>query len=791
MIKYIRIGIISLGLFLTGTLAYTMWSAYSRNRLEKTAMGTDVIAAREAVVELAGKGDDRSVHSLIRIFGNHPDRSVVEITKILLLKSNNMMPEKPFPKYEYILEDPVFSVNGKVLILTDGKIPEWIQDLYINAIVKRLGIPVWIEKYPFDFNAQEYPYRKQYEMTGMLGKVFRHISGRGGKVVLVTDKDTFVKGQKWDTGCSAVYGPGSVVSIKRLNPEFWGNKKDLELYKKRLTKVLLHELAHTLIPSDKHCKRWGCLLHKTESLGDIDKLPLYLCPVCEALQEQGLKAIQEYFLKHREEEIVEPKHETEERTEELEPSTAQGYIRWLYREEPEKRETAIAKLPNFKQKKPIIVIHLKLLQQWDPLLRDKTQAAIRKIGGLNREHVLDLVQLFQNINPQIQRHALNTIENMGTTAKEAAPYIENYLRRDPVWEWSAKCALNSINRHDTIAEFTPDSEVSELWAKIQNSDLGNLNRNDMENLAGKAGTSKQALLCLKAALSKFSKEVNHIRIHNKRLYSQVRQELRNAYRVPLPKGIQLEAEDLPLLIYMLKEGDSCLKREAMNTLILIGTYAKAAIPELKRIANGSEGKEIQSLAETTVEIVSGKSIPYYFNYMKEFREKEPYGPHDKENMLKQKKLIEKIYQELGGGEERKGEKALSVIKHIDQLYNENAYKRLKAVISLGDMGKQSRSSVIFLRLFLKWDNKLKRDILAVLKKIGPFEGEDLVHLVWRLNHINPEIRKDALLGIAEIGKEATKALPIVEELMERDRSKIVRRTAKGVCWKLKSFENIK
>jgi len=254
-------------------------------------LGDDIIAARESVIQLAGMGDKRSTVVLIKVLNTHPDTSVKDVARLLLLRSNNMMPSKPFPDYTYTLEKPAFTVEGEILFLKHGNIPEWIIEMYTNAVKEKLRIDVRVEECPFDFKEQEHPSRSQYEMVGMLEKVFHHISGKTGKVVVVTDRDTFVKGRRWDTGCSAIYGPGSVVSIKRLNPEYWGRKKDPDLYKERLLKVLFHELAHTLIPSDKHCKRWSCLLHSTESLGDIDKLPKNLCPICTALQEETLRII--------------------------------------------------------------------------------------------------------------------------------------------------------------------------------------------------------------------------------------------------------------------------------------------------------------------------------------------------------------------------------------------------------------------------------------------------------------------------------------------------------------------
>ena len=150
MKKYIFLIILAC-IGLAGYAAYYAWSEHKRQKLEHTAMGDDVIAAREAVIGLAGINDKRSIEALIKVLNTQTDKSVVDSARLLLLRSNNMMPSKPFPDYTYTLEEPVFTVKGEVLILKHGDIPEWIIEMYCKAVKERLRINVRVEECPFDF----------------------------------------------------------------------------------------------------------------------------------------------------------------------------------------------------------------------------------------------------------------------------------------------------------------------------------------------------------------------------------------------------------------------------------------------------------------------------------------------------------------------------------------------------------------------------------------------------------------------------------------------------------------
>jgi archaemetzincin len=88
-------------------------------------------------------------------------------------------------------------------------------------------------------------------------------------------------------GWNFVFGQGSfanrigVYSLVRYTPEFWGERDTaaarLALVA-RSCKVLAHETGHML--SMRHCTRYECLMNGANNLGELDRSPIWLCPVC-------------------------------------------------------------------------------------------------------------------------------------------------------------------------------------------------------------------------------------------------------------------------------------------------------------------------------------------------------------------------------------------------------------------------------------------------------------------------------------------------------------------------------
>ncbi|MBI5537550.1 MAG: hypothetical protein HY898_32810 [Deltaproteobacteria bacterium] len=72
-----------------------------------------------------------------------------------------------------------------------------------------------------------------------------------------------------------------VYSLARYFPAFWGEKDTPEARQRGLVrsfKVLAHETGHMF--SLEHCTRYECMMNGSNSLGEMDRAPGFLCPVC-------------------------------------------------------------------------------------------------------------------------------------------------------------------------------------------------------------------------------------------------------------------------------------------------------------------------------------------------------------------------------------------------------------------------------------------------------------------------------------------------------------------------------
>ncbi len=126
--------------------------------------------------------------------------------------------------------------------------------------------------------------RKQYNAEILLDE----ISGMdipADKVILVLgdDKDIYVREMNFVFGLAG--GKCAVVSLARLNPEFYGEKNDEGLKRRVITEVT-HELGHTL--GLLHCNNLRCVMSFSNSITGVDRKSPSFCAKCkEKLEIMG------------------------------------------------------------------------------------------------------------------------------------------------------------------------------------------------------------------------------------------------------------------------------------------------------------------------------------------------------------------------------------------------------------------------------------------------------------------------------------------------------------------------
>ncbi len=83
------------------------------------------------------------------------------------------------------------------------------------------------------------------------------------------------------------------------------------------------------------------------------------------------------------------------------------------------------------------------------------------------------------------------------------------------------------------------------------------------------------------------------------------------------------------------------------------------------------------------------------------------------------------------------------------------------------------------------DKKLRKEAVEKLGNLGVANGDVLPALTGALHDVDPQIRGEAVLALAKLGREAKRAIPDLEALSQRDSDAKVRGYAARTLEKLR------
>ena len=128
-----------------------------------------------------------------------------------------------------------------------------------------------IEPLRFDPTFAYDPVRNQYDSTRLLERLSR------GSVAL-TEVDLYIPILAFVFGEAELGGRRAIVSTHRLRQEFYGLPPDPKLLEERTIKEAAHEWGHAL--GLRHCRRYDCVMHASQSVDQIDVKSERFCPEC-------------------------------------------------------------------------------------------------------------------------------------------------------------------------------------------------------------------------------------------------------------------------------------------------------------------------------------------------------------------------------------------------------------------------------------------------------------------------------------------------------------------------------
>lgn len=110
-------------------------------------------------------------------------------------------------------------------------------------------------------------------------------------ILCLGDIDAYVNGLNFVFGQASPIYRIACVYTRRLKPEFYDQKLNIELYIIRIVKELIHELGHLLGLS--HCVNSECVMYFSNSIIDVDRKTPYFCNNCKRkIESLGIKQVE-------------------------------------------------------------------------------------------------------------------------------------------------------------------------------------------------------------------------------------------------------------------------------------------------------------------------------------------------------------------------------------------------------------------------------------------------------------------------------------------------------------------
>ncbi len=119
------------------------------------------------------------------------------------------------------------------------------------------------------------PNRRQYLASKILNELKKIKVDDINKVLGITDVDLYARGLNFVFGQAELEGRNCLISVIRLDPRFYHDNYNKNLFYDRILKEAIHELGHTF--GLKHCNNRKCVMVFSNSLLDTDYKPSIFC----------------------------------------------------------------------------------------------------------------------------------------------------------------------------------------------------------------------------------------------------------------------------------------------------------------------------------------------------------------------------------------------------------------------------------------------------------------------------------------------------------------------------------
>lgn len=165
-----------------------------------------------------------------------------------------------------------------IYLIPVGEMDKWLLGRLTVPLEKRFGHPCAIgEGMAMPPEAYD-PRRGQYLSTAILNALRGKLPLDALRALGVANVDLYVPELNFVFGEAQLGGRVAVISVARLQPEFYGLEPNPKVARERMLKEAVHELGHTF--GLRHCRNESCVMRFSNSLLDTDRKGNDFCPRC-------------------------------------------------------------------------------------------------------------------------------------------------------------------------------------------------------------------------------------------------------------------------------------------------------------------------------------------------------------------------------------------------------------------------------------------------------------------------------------------------------------------------------
>jgi archaemetzincin len=177
----------------------------------------------------------------------------------------------------------------KIILLVFGTLSETLVPYVSKGLVREFGAEVVVgEHLPIPERAYD-SQRRQYRAEAFLPPLVPWRRTQRDLVLGITTVDLYVPRLNFVFGLAEPGQRCAVISVARLDPQFFQQPPNPGLLQERALKEAVHELGHLLgLP---HCQNPKCIMFFSNTLADTDRKGPGFCPACGAKIPGGPEGI--------------------------------------------------------------------------------------------------------------------------------------------------------------------------------------------------------------------------------------------------------------------------------------------------------------------------------------------------------------------------------------------------------------------------------------------------------------------------------------------------------------------